>query len=229
MTPAGRRRIAWRDWLALWVAGAGALWLAWQLFQFSASTNAGSSRPVPGSAAVSTPDSRQRAVRLSPSATESGSSLLDGDIAELRRRHLQIPVLGVPTSNLVPTFHQQRATGEHEALDIMASRGTPVVAVEDGRIEKLFTSKRGGLTVYQFDPGETYCYYYAHLDHYAADLQEGASVQRGHTIGFVGSTGNAAEDAPHLHFAVFKLSPEKRWWKGTALDPYLIWRQRLPA
>lgn len=214
MTRTRRGRNSWRESLVLWGAAAGALWLAWQLFQFTTPTTAGSVRPPPvSSAPVSSPPASPR--------------VIDSHIAELRLRHLQIPVAGVPASSLVSTFHQQRGAGdrEHEALDIMAARGTPVVAVEDGRIAKLFTSERGGLTIYQFDPGETYCYYYAHLDHYAAGVRDGAWLERGQTIGFVGSTGNAAENAPHLHFAVFQLGPEKRWWEGAALDPFLIWRE----
>jgi murein DD-endopeptidase MepM/ murein hydrolase activator NlpD len=102
----------------------------------------------------------------------------------------------------------------------MAPSGQPVVAVEDGTIAKLFKSGPGGLTVYQFDPTEKYAYYYAHLDRYADGLAEGDKVKRGHTIGYVGSTGNASTTQPHLHFAIFRLGPEKEWWKGDPLDPY---------
>ena len=106
----------------------------------------------------------------------------------------------------------------------MAPRGTPVIAVEGGTIAKLFNSKQGGLSIYQFDPSGTYTYYYAHLDRYAAGLKEGQTVRRGDVIGSVGSTGNAAEDAPHLHFAIFRLTPERRWWKGTPINPYPVLR-----
>jgi murein DD-endopeptidase MepM/ murein hydrolase activator NlpD len=147
----------------------------------------------------------------------------DADIIELRRRRLLIPVEGVSAVMLVSTFHQPRNQGEHEALDILAPLGTRALAVEDGTVEKLFTSQRGGLTIYLFDPTGVYCYYYAHLDHYA-DIREGQHVNRRQVIGYVGTTGNAPPNTPHLHFAVFKLGPEKRWWQGTALDPYLIWR-----
>jgi murein DD-endopeptidase MepM/ murein hydrolase activator NlpD len=147
----------------------------------------------------------------------------DADIIELRRRRLLIPVEGVSAVMLVSTFHQARTQGEHEALDILAPLGTRALAVEDGTVEKLFTSQRGGLTIYLFDPTGVYCYYYAHLDHYA-DIREGQHVNRRQVIGYVGTTGNAPPNTPHLHFAVFKLGPEKHWWQGTALDPYLIWR-----
>jgi peptidoglycan LD-endopeptidase LytH len=97
-----------------------------------------------------------------------------------------------------------------------------VIAVDDGKVKKLFLSVRGGLTVYQFDTAETYCYYYAHLDRYAEDLREGQFLKRGDRIGYVGTTGDAAADSPHLHFAIFKLGPEKHWWQGAPINPYPI-------
>jgi murein DD-endopeptidase MepM/ murein hydrolase activator NlpD len=134
---------------------------------------------------------------------------------------LLVPVEGMPLAKITDTFDQPRGTERHhEALDIMAPKGTKVIATADGKIVKLFTSKPGGLTVYQFDPTEKYAYYYAHLDRYADGLKEGMDVKRGDLIGYVGSTGNADPNAPHLHFAVFELTPEKQWWKGTPVDPY---------
>ena len=93
-------------------------------------------------------------------------------------------------------------------------------AATDGRIAKLFTSDAGGLTIYQFDRDQTVVCYYAHLDRYEPGLKESAEVRRGDRIAYVGSTGNASDDAPHLHFAVFVLGPEKRWWEGRSIDPY---------
>jgi lipoprotein-anchoring transpeptidase ErfK/SrfK len=144
------------------------------------------------------------------------------DVETLKRRHLQLPVQEVTPSDLVPTFHQVREGHTHEALDIMAPRGAPVLAVEDGTIAKLFYSKAGGLTIYHFDPAQGYAYYYAHLDRYADGLKQGAAVKRGQVLGYVGSTGNADRAHPHLHFTIFKLGPERHWWKGTAIDPYPI-------
>jgi murein DD-endopeptidase MepM/ murein hydrolase activator NlpD len=136
-----------------------------------------------------------------------------------------MPVDGVDDDDLRDTFAEMRGGNRtHEALDIMVPRGTPVRAVRDGHIEKLFDSKQGGLTVYQFDPSATYAYYYAHLDRYAPGLREGQRVGKGDIIGYVGSTGNASPDAPHLHFGIFRLTPEKQWWKGEALNPYPLLR-----
>jgi peptidoglycan LD-endopeptidase LytH len=142
--------------------------------------------------------------------------------ADLRARHLMIPVKGVKATELQPTFSAQRGTGQHEAIDVLAPKGTPVLAVESGQIVKLFYSVRGGKTIYQFEPSGQYCYYYAHLDSYAAGLAEGQQVKAGQVIGYVGSTGNADAHAPHLHFAIFKLGPEKHWWQGTPIDPYPV-------
>ncbi|WP_425477811.1 M23 family metallopeptidase [Luteimonas arsenica] len=134
---------------------------------------------------------------------------------------LLVPVQGIAPSQLSSTFDDDRGEGRvHEALDIMAPAGTPVLAVADGHVEKLFDSDRGGLTIYQFEPGGEYAYYYAHLERYAPGLEEQQQVRRGEVIGYVGSTGNADPAAPHLHFAIFLLGPEKRWWEGTAIDPY---------
>jgi len=144
---------------------------------------------------------------------------------ELASRNLQIPVSGIDPEKLVRSYHDARSGGrEHEALDILAPRGTPVVAVEDGSVAKLFNSKAGGITLYQFDPGKEYAYYYAHLDRYADGIKEGDTLRRGQIIGYVGISGNAPKDTPHLHFAVFRLTPEKQWWQGTPVDPYDILR-----
>jgi len=142
---------------------------------------------------------------------------------ELADRDLEIPVQGVDADQLTRTFSDRRSGGRtHEAIDILAPMNTPVVAVEDGTIARLFLSKAGGITVYQFDPVERYCYYYAHLDHYAEGLREGQRVKKGQVLGYVGITGNAPKQAPHLHFAIFRLTEARRWWEGTPIDPYDI-------
>nr|MBA3773676.1 M23 family metallopeptidase [Ramlibacter sp.] len=149
--------------------------------------------------------------------------------ALLAARSLIVPVAGVAPSALVDTFEQARTGRRHDAIDIAAVRGTRVYAVDDGKVVKLFTSVPGGLTVYQFDPQENLAYYYAHLDRYADGLREGMILQRGDLIGYVGSTGNAASAAPHLHFAVFRLGPQRQWWKGDAVNPYPALRRAQAA
>ena len=170
------------------------------------------------------PDPHPALEALHPTASAPPPPVLtEGDLGELHARRLTIPVQGIQPSQIASNFNDDRGTGrKHEALDIMAARGTPVLAAEDGRIVKLFTSARGGLTIYQFDPSERFCYYYAHLDRYAPDLKEGQTVTRGQTIGFVGTTGNAPPNSPHLHFAINKLDASKKWWEGVALDPALV-------
>jgi len=169
-------------------------------------TNAPPSQVAAGTAAPRAPVSTGTAVVAPPAASPTG---------------LLVPVQGVRAADLHDTFGDPRS-GErmHEALDIMAPAGTPVLAVADGHVEKLFHSERGGLTIYQFEPTGRWSYYYAHLQSYAPGLAEGRQVKRGEVIGYVGSTGNADPAAPHLHFAVFALTPEKQWWTGTALNPY---------
>jgi murein DD-endopeptidase MepM/ murein hydrolase activator NlpD len=157
-----------------------------------------------------------------PGKTEPVSAPRLDDLEELRSRHLLIPVQGAIAAGLHDSFDAPRGTATHGAMDILAARGTPVVAVDDGRIVRLFLSKPGGITIYQFDDSERFTYYYAHLDRYRGGLAEGDHVARGETIGFVGSTGNASPTAPHLHFAIFVLGPEKAWWRGTPVNPFLV-------
>lgn len=170
--------------------------------------------PVPVSGNATTPAAQ-------PAATDAAPAVTAAALAQLSGSGLLLPVAGITPKQLTDTFTDARGEGRsHEALDIMAARGTPVLATSDGKVVKLFTSVRGGLTIYEFDPTETYAYYYAHLDRYQAGLAEGQSIKRGDVIGYVGSTGDASPEAPHLHFAIFALGPEKQWWKGTAINPY---------
>ena len=176
---------------------------AWALALIALSWAAGSQANVSGAAAPA-------AVSPSPAVLAEPPALL-------------LPVQGMKASALRDTFSDQRGGNEprgHEALDMLAPTGTPVLAVDDGRIAKLFLSKPGGITIYQFNPSEQFAYYYAHLDRYADGLAEGQSVKRGTVIGYVGATGNANPNAPHLHFAIFCLGPEKQWWKGEPINPF---------
>jgi peptidoglycan LD-endopeptidase LytH len=163
-------------------------------------------------------------VERAPGPLPTTTPIIEADpVPELRDRQLEIPVLNAVRSELRDSFLEKRASSRsHEAMDIMAPRHTPIVAVEDGTIAKLFESKAGGTTVYQFDPAARYVYYYAHLERYAAGLQEGSYVQRGQVLGYAGTSGNAAKDAPHLHFAIFRLTNKKQWWQGSPVDPYEV-------
>ena len=170
-----------------------------------------------------------RVAPTSPVAQEPGPLVVEPrptdetDLARLRARSLGLPIEGLKVSELRDSFGDTRDGHRHEAIDILAPRGTRVLAVDDGRVVKLFHSVRGGLTVYQFDPSDAFCYYYAHLDGYAPGLTEGEYLTRGAVVGYVGTTGNAPPNTPHLHFTVFRLGPEKQWWQGTPIDPFLIW------
>lgn len=181
-------------------------------------------------AAGSNPAAESRAMGAPPppaaivSRTVTTTTPISGPVALLTDsdspRPMIIPVTGVEPGALHDMFDEVRGNRRHEAIDIMAPRGTPVIATDDGVVKKLFTSVPGGLTVYEFDPDQRYCYYYAHLDGYAAGLHEGQLLHRGDLVGYVGTTGNAPKDAPHLHFAVIRLDPDRRWWKGSYVDPY---------
>lgn len=155
-----------------------------------------------------------------PPAPASVAGAQSADVQYLVQRHLLIPVAGVKPQALHDNFNDNRDGRRHEATDIMAPAGTPVLACDDGHIAKLFTSQRGGLTIYEYDPSRTYTYYYAHLSRYAAGLQEQAAVKRGQVIGYVGSSGDASAAGPHLHFAINRLPASKDWWQGTPIDPY---------
>ncbi|MDQ6698973.1 MAG: peptidoglycan DD-metalloendopeptidase family protein [Acidobacteriota bacterium] len=158
-----------------------------------------------------------------PSTFAPATSIGQAAVQILNSRSLKMPIAGLQRANIQDTFNEKRGTDRiHEATDILAPRGTPVVAIDEGNVAKLFTSKPGGLTVYQFDNKGIYCYYYAHLDRYADGLKEGMLLRKGDKVGYVGTTGNADPKTPHLHFAIFKLGPEKHYWKGTPIDPYPV-------
>lgn len=170
-----------------------------------------------------------RETRVGTAGTSDGPkptpSIAPPPDAELEDRDLVIPVEGIGADQLVRSFDDDRGgSRRHEAIDILAPMGTPVRAVEGGRIARLFNSKAGGITIYQFDPTERFCYYYAHLQRYADGLKENDVVRPGQVIGYVGVSGNAPKNTPHLHFAVFRLTEEKRWWEGTPIDPFDVLR-----
>ncbi|RSZ56638.1 M23 family metallopeptidase [Massilia atriviolacea] len=181
------------------------------------------STDLPGAPVVST-DLTELDLPLRPGMGQVALPAVNAAGSEAPGAHggkLLLPVEGVKLADLRDNFDQPRgADRHHEALDIMAPKGSKVLAVADGKLVKLFNSKPGGLTVYQFDPTEKYAYYYAHLDRYAEGVKEGMDLKRGDLVGYVGVTGNSDPNAPHLHFAVVELTAEKKWWKGTPINPF---------
>jgi murein DD-endopeptidase MepM/ murein hydrolase activator NlpD len=144
---------------------------------------------------------------------------------------LLIPVAGITRSGLSDTYTDPRADGtrDHRAIDIMAARGTPVLAASAGRVEKLHDSVDGGHTIYVRSPDGKRSYYYAHLDRYVDGLREGQAVAQGDMIAFVGSTGNADPGAPHLHFAIHDMASTDQWYEGTPVDPYPYLAGKAPS
>jgi murein DD-endopeptidase MepM/ murein hydrolase activator NlpD len=131
-----------------------------------------------------------------------------------------VPVDGISPSDLRDSFNDARDAGRtHRATDILASRGAPVVAAIDGQVLRLRQNAAGGITAYLVDDERRFVYYYAHLDHYSDEITEGLRVAQGFVIGYVGTSGNAPPDTPHLHFQVMRLAPQQQdWWNGTPVD-----------
>jgi murein DD-endopeptidase MepM/ murein hydrolase activator NlpD len=164
---------------------------------------------------------------VTPPARIGRSPTIDADpVAELRRHRLRLPLDEANIDAMKNAFQEGRDGNSrpHEAVDLLAPRETPVHAVGPGVIAKLLVSKAGGTTIYQFDPEKRFCFYYAHLERYAVGLHEGQEVAAGDVIGYVGTSGNAPPNTPHLHFAIFQLTGDRRWWQGTAIDPYLVFK-----
>jgi murein DD-endopeptidase MepM/ murein hydrolase activator NlpD len=216
-----RQRSRWI--LFFWGYGLGlammllALWAAGVLHPASVSASREVSTPPQKAGSTSAP---------APAPVEQSTLPQIGSVSdedELIHRHLGLPMDGLKLESIEDTFNDTRGgTRRHEAADILAPRGTPVLAIDGGVIQKLFTSQAGGITIYQFDHEQTYCYYYAHLDRYADGIHEGLEVRRGQLIGYVGTTGNAPPNTPHLHLAIFRLGPEKRWWLGKPVNPFPV-------
>lgn len=185
-------------------------------------------RATPGASSTvsSTPDPNTATSREpEPSATAhtspTVSSVTSADLDYLRARALLIPVAGVKASQLRDTFNDTRSESRaHQALDIAAPLGTPVLATTDGQVLKLYQSERGGITLYQLDTSGHYVYYYAHLSGYAPTITEGTVLRKGQELAYVGDTGNAGLGNPHLHFAISKLTSPRRWSGGDPINPY---------
>jgi murein DD-endopeptidase MepM/ murein hydrolase activator NlpD len=155
-----------------------------------------------------------------PATGQLPTGVSRGDYEYLRRRGLLIPVANVPLWRIPDTFNDARdGKRVHRAVDILAPKGTPVLSTDVGRVLKLRMGGSGGITVYAVDPDERFIYYYAHLDRYRKGLEEGQRLQKGDTIGYVGTSGNAPRDTPHLHFQVTRMPPSQHWWEGVPVDP----------
>jgi peptidoglycan LD-endopeptidase LytH len=178
--------------------------------------NAPSPTVSPLPTAIMIPSPSPSPPSLSPSPALAATPALTATFLSL-----VIPVVGVRHDQLHDTFNESRSEGRvHEAIDIIAPQGSRVVAATDGTIARLFTSEKGGLTIYQLSADQQWVFYYAHLDRYAEGLTEKQAVRQGEIIGYVGDTGNAQPGNYHLHFAVWQITDPKDFWKGTNMNPY---------
>ncbi|WP_337169950.1 M23 family metallopeptidase [Gemmatimonas aurantiaca] len=179
--------------------------------------------PVPGGAGESREAGRPRPV-LAPTPAHAGprnGAVTDADLDALWERQLMLPVEGITRQVLRDNYTAGRANGRiHAALDIAAPRSTPVLAAADCIIGRLFSGPVGGIVIYAYDPEEQFVYYYAHLERYRRGLAVGDRVAKGSVIGYVGTTGNAPKNAPHLHFQVMKRGTGRAWWDGPPINPF---------
>lgn len=170
---------------------------------------------------VEQPPMQSPIMESAPSPPQSTQTPQTSPAAPSGSTSLLIPVEGVRPEQLRDTFQASRSEGRvHDAIDIPAARGTPVLAAADGRIVKLFQSVPGGITIYQLGTDNHTIYYYAHLDRYIDGLKEGHFARRGEVIAYVGDTGNAGAGNYHLHFSIATVSDPKRYWDGTNINPY---------
>lgn len=184
-------------------------------------TDTGMAQPNRGKAAEPKMEPLPAAPPGAVRAPEGTTAVTDADLNYIAARNLLIPVANVTVSQLHDTFNQARSEGrQHDAIDILAPQGTPVLAATDGVVIKLFQSDRGGVTLYELDPSGRYVYYYAHLMRYEDGIAEGKQVRRGDVIGYVGDTGNAGAGNSHLHFAISKITSPNRWSGGDPINPY---------
>ncbi len=142
------------------------------------------------------------------------------DAEYLRALRLMVPVGGVAPGGVANTYAARRGDRPHEALDIFARRGTPVLAAAEGEILRVTSNALGGNTIYATDRGRRFVFYYAHLDRYHRRAKPGQRIAAGDVIGYVGTTGNAPRDLPHLHFQVMRMAAGPRWWEGPPTNPH---------
>lgn len=157
-----------------------------------------------------------------PAAAPPSNAPASSDVEYLRARRLLVPVAGADMSRVEDSFLDARDGGDrtHRAIDILAPRGTPILSADDGKILRMSSNSLGGITMYTVDPANRIVYYYAHMDHYNDAMSPGREIARGDTLGFVGTTGNAPKDTPHLHFQVMRWPADGKYWNGEPIDPY---------
>jgi murein DD-endopeptidase MepM/ murein hydrolase activator NlpD len=191
--------------------------------------SAGCSRPV---LYYPTPESAARAPSApspkpsvgsadSPALADSGGPVFGSDVEYLRSRKILLPVAGADMAKVDDSFNEGRDNDRtHRAIDILAPRGTPILSADDGKILRMTTNALGGISMYTVDAQMRLVYYYAHMDHYNAAMSPGRTIVRGDTLGFVGTTGNAPKDTPHLHFQIMRWRGDGKYWTGEPIDPY---------
>ena len=208
---------------AVFLAFCAGMIVSWSLYRFGPplppGTEVAAAPPSPASPPSARVGSPETAAKGNLAATPTVPIPTTGRITA---PPLRMPLDHADVEAMKGGFQEKRGSRPHEAADLLAPRNTPIHAVQAGTIAKLFVSKAGGLTIYQFDPVGSLCYYYAHLQRYADGLHEGQPVAAGDVIGYVGTSGNAPPGTPHLHFAVFALTADRRWWQGQPIDPFLV-------
>lgn len=183
-------------------------------------------RPLPPATsptAIVRPGSTDAAVPLPPRPLIS-ERLSDGvtstDLDALWQRQLMVPLDGLAPAALRNDYEASRGVRSHRALDMLAPKGTPILSADDGTIGRVDRTPVGGNIIYATDPSNRFVYYYAHLDRHASGLQVGQSVRKGDVIGYVGTTGNAPANTPHLHFQVMVRGSGRMWWDGPPINPW---------
>lgn len=183
------------------------------------------SSPAPAAAPARSDAPARGTSETVPLATVATLGSAEADVDYLRSRRLLLPVAGIRPEQLIDSFEEPRdGSRRHHAIDILAPRGTPVLAADDGRVLRVSWNNAGGNTVYATDSESRLVYYYAHLDHYHTGLVAGMTLTKGDTIGFVGTTGNAPKDIPHLHFQVMRMPHDSKYWNGEPIDPFSVLR-----
>jgi len=180
----------------------------------------GAPAPAPATPAATT---TQAPVATQEGVAASSASASAAGMAELRTRHIILPVADV-SGPIDDSFDAERDDGErtHHAIDILAPRGTPILSADDGRVLRMSSNTLGGITMYTIDPDGQLVYYYAHMDHYNPEMSAGRSIVKGDTLGFVGTTGNAPPNTPHLHFQVMRMPADGKYWQGEPINPFTL-------